>query len=308
VRPFWGTPVSLYCSHFEPLCLEDHMLKPSSPCTPSASDRQALRPDCANCFALCCTAFGFSRSADFAVDKPAGTPCSNLAADFSCTIHHSLRARGFHGCTVFDCFGAGQRVSQDLFGGESWLEHPATKEKMFAAFKVARQLHEMLWYLAEAIRRCFDPAAARDAARYSGTIEKAFGGGPDQLLALDVQELHAEVRSLLMAVSEEVRASYFATGDDQDPELRPGADLIGKDLRSRRLCGADLRGSYLIASDLRGSDLTAVDLLGADLRNAKLQGADLSRALYLTQPQINAARGDVRTLLPADLASPSHWR
>jgi hypothetical protein len=243
------------------------------------------------------------------MDKPAGTPCSNLAADFSCTIHHSLRARGFQGCTVFDCFGAGQRVSQDLFGGESWLEHPAKKEKMFSAFKVARQLHEMLWYLAEAQGRCFDPDASGDAAQFRGIIEEALVGGPDQLLALDVQELHAEVRSLLMAVSEEVRASYFATGDDHlDPVLRPGADLIGKDLRSRRLCGADLRGSYLIASDLRGSDLTAVDLLGADLRNAKLDGADLSKALYLTQPQINAARGDARTLLPADVASPSHWR
>jgi uncharacterized protein YjbI with pentapeptide repeats len=48
-------------------------------------------------------------------------------------------------------------------------------------------------------------------------------------------------------------------------------------------------------------------LLGAGLRNANLGGADLSRALYLTQPHINAARGDLRTLLPADLASPSHW-
>ena len=72
----------------------------------------ALRPDCSQCFALCCTAFGFARSADFAVDKPPATPCSNLAADFSCTIHDRLRVRGFAGCTVFDCFGAGQRLSQ----------------------------------------------------------------------------------------------------------------------------------------------------------------------------------------------------
>ncbi|MDQ0925297.1 hypothetical protein QF038_003805 [Pseudarthrobacter sp. W1I19] len=292
------------------------MPKPSShyPQTPyktpssAAPDRQALHPDCANCFALCCTAFGFTRSADFAVDKAAGTPCTNLAADFSCTIHHSLRARGFKGCTVFDCFGAGQRVSQDLFGGESWLERPVTKGKMFSAFKAARQLHEMLWYLAEAQVRTFDPEASRRAAILRSIIEKAVGGDPDGLLSLDVQELHAEVRSLLITVSEEVRASYFAAEDDHlGPDLRPGADLIGKDLRSRRLCGADLRGSYLIAADLRGSDLTAVDLLGADLRNARLEGADLSRALFLTQPQINAAQGNIRTLLPPDVASPSHW-
>ena len=72
-----------------------------------ARDRRSLRADCGNCFALCCTAFGFARSADFAVDKPAATPCQNLAADFSCTIHDRLRPRGFRGCTVFDCFGAG---------------------------------------------------------------------------------------------------------------------------------------------------------------------------------------------------------
>lgn len=156
--------------------------------------------------------------------------------------------------------------------------------------------------------RTFDPEASQRARVLRSIIEKAVGGDPDGLLSLDVQELHAEVRLLLMAVSEEVRASYFATGDDHlDPDLRPRADLSGKDLRSRRLCGADLRSSYLIAADLRGSDLTAVDLLGADLRNARLEGADLSRALFLTQPQINAAQGDLRTLLPADVAAPSHW-
>ena len=111
-----------------------------------------------------------------------------------------------------------------------------------------------------------------------------------------------------MEVSEEVRASYFATGDDHlESALKPGADLMGKNLKSRRLCGADLRGAYLIAADLRGSDLAGADLLGADLRDTRLDGADLSKALYLTQPQLNAARGSDGTLLPADLAMPPHW-
>jgi uncharacterized protein YjbI with pentapeptide repeats len=50
-----------------------------------------------------------------------------------------------------------------------------------------------------------------------------------------------------------------------------------------------------------------VDLLGADLRDARLEGADLSAALYLTQPQLNAARGSRSTRLPADLVQPPHW-
>jgi hypothetical protein len=182
--------------------LDDHMQTNSAkpaPLSPTL-DRQSLRPDCGNCFALCCTAFGFSRSADFALDKPAGAPCQNLAPDFSCTIHNSLRPRGFRGCTVFDCFGAGQKVSQGLFGGTSWREDPGTKEQMFAAFKAVRQLHEMLWHLAEARRRTFDPDVAHRAMELGATIGQAVDGGLQQLLALDVQDLHTQVRSTLMEV------------------------------------------------------------------------------------------------------------
>ncbi len=179
---------------------------------------------------------------------------------------------------------------------------------MFSAFKAARQLHEMLWYLAEAQARTFDQDTSSRAAQLRNRIEQALGGELSELLALDIPELHSQVRSMLMEVSEEVRAAYFATGDDHlDSALKPGADLMGKNLRSRRLCGADLRGAYLIAADLRGSDLAGADLLGADLRDARLEGADLSKALYLTQPQLNAALGSGGTLLPADLAMPSHW-
>ncbi len=51
--------------------------------------------------------------------------------------------------------------------------------------------------------------------------------------------------------------------------------------------------------------------MGADLRDADLAAADLSRALFLTSPQVHAARGDARTRLPtrlpARLARPGHW-
>ena len=273
-----------------------------------APDRASLRPDCGKCFALCCTAFGFTRSADFAVDKPAGTPCSNLDADFSCTIHDSLRPRGFPGCTVFDCFGAGQTVSQGLFGGKSWREHPDTSGDMFAAFRIVRQLNEMLWHLAEARRRTFDPETAEQAAELQTLIREAEQGSLPTLLGLDVPELHSRVRLILMEVSEEVRARYFAAGDAHlESALRPGADLMGGSFRSRQLCGANLRGAYLIAADLREADLSGADLLGSDLRDARLDGADLSQALYLTQPQLNSARGSRTTQLPPDLSVPEHW-
>lgn len=263
-----------------------------------------LRADCSNCFALCCTAFGFSRSIDFAEDKPAGTPCRNLASSFDCTIHDGLRARGFRGCTVFDCFGAGQAVSQRLFGGVSWRDRPGTRHQMFSAFSMMKQLHEMLWYLSEAQNRTYDPAGVRALA---STVSALTFGTVSELLSVEMGDLHGAVRDVLMSVSEEVRASYAAEGGAVDPRLFPGADLAGLDLRGNRLCGADLRGTCLIAVDLRGVDLAAVDLLGADLRDARLDGSDLSGALYLTQPQINAARGSATTVLPAALVASAHW-
>ena len=74
----------------------------------------ALRADCAQCVGLCCVAPAFAVSADFAIDKAAGQPCPNLQADFRCGIHAGLRDRGFRGCAVYDCFGAGQRVSRHV--------------------------------------------------------------------------------------------------------------------------------------------------------------------------------------------------
>lgn len=244
---------------------------------------------------------------DFAIDKPAGTPCRNLDSDFSCTIHDSLRPRGFRGCTVFDCFGAGQNVSQNLFQGVSWKADPGTAKDMFPAFKVVRQLHEMLWYLTEATNRTFDPDTSHHVNELRMTIEDVMGD-TQQVLSLNLGDMHARVRSVLMDVSEEVRSSYLATGDDHlDAAFVPGADLMGKKMKSRSLRGADLRGAYLIATDLRGCDLSGADLLGADLRDARLEGADLSKTLYLTQVQLNAAQGDAHTLLPSELDSPAHW-
>ena len=87
-----------------------------------------------------------------------------------------------------------------------------------------------------------------------------------------------------------------------------GADLTGADLRGASLRGASLRGACLVAADLAGADLARADLTGADLRAADLSGADLAGAIFLTQSQLDAARGDAGTSLPASLARPAHWR
>jgi hypothetical protein len=38
-----------------------------------------------------------------------------------------------------------------------------------------------------------------------------------------------------------------------------------------------------------------------------VRGADLGDALFLTQPQVGAARGDAATAIPPVLSRPAHW-
>ncbi|GGQ07641.1 pentapeptide repeat-containing protein [Streptomyces roseolilacinus] len=272
-----------------------------SPRTPH-TDRADLRADCASCFGLCCVALPFARSADFAADKPAGTPCGNLGGDFRCGIHARLRDSGYTGCTVFDCLGAGQKVSQVTFGGRDWRAEPDSARTMFAVFPVVRQLHELLRYAAEALDLAAARPVHRELRRHHDAIDALTRGDAQALLALDVPALRAEVNVLLLRASELARSGVPGRRRDHR-----GADLMGARLRGAKLRGASLRGAYLIAADLSGADLREADLIGADLRDADLSGADLTGALFLTQPQLTAARGDGATRIPATLRRPGHW-
>ncbi|GAA2752764.1 pentapeptide repeat-containing protein [Kitasatospora cinereorecta] len=269
---------------------------------PADRTRLDLISDCGSCFGLCCVALPFARSADFAANKDAGTPCRNLQADFRCGIHSSLRDKGYSGCTVFDCFGAGQKVSQVTFGGTDWRRDPETARQMFAAFPVMRQLHELLRYVDEALRLPAAKAVHGELRRAMETIDALTLRDAADLVETDVAAVRGPVGELLLRAGELVRARV--PGKKRNHR---GADLMGARLKGADLRGANLRGAYLIAADLRGADLRSADLIGADFRDADLRGADLTDALFLTQPQLNAAKGDATTRIPATLARPTHW-
>ncbi|ASU85867.1 pentapeptide repeat-containing protein [Nocardiopsis gilva YIM 90087] len=247
-------------------------------------------------------ALPFTASADFAVDKAAGQPCSNLQTDFRCGIHANLREKGFSGCTVFDCFGAGQKVSQVTYGGQDWRKAPETARQMFEVFPAMRLLHELLWYLTAALELPQARPIHDDLRCALDDTERLTHGSAEEILAVDVERHRQEVNELLLRTSELVRAEI--PGKKKNHR---GADLMGAKLKGANLRGADLRGALLIAADLRTADLRSADLIGVDFRDADLRGADLTGSIYLTQPQVNAAKGDAATRLPPDLARPSHW-
>lgn len=103
-----------------------------------------LRADCGRCRGLCCILLPFDADQGFAFAKDAGTPCTNLAADFSCTIHGELAERGFPGCARYECHGAGQYVSALLGLGARWFESEPLVREAYGLFATARTLHGSL--------------------------------------------------------------------------------------------------------------------------------------------------------------------
>lgn len=284
--------------------------KQNDPKIKNGTSFNSLRADCENCFGLCCVALPFAASADFAINKDGGTPCKNLQSDFRCGIHKNLREKGFKGCTVFECFGAGQKVSQVTFEGVDWKESSETKKKMFTVFPIMQQLHEMLSYLTEALKlEATRPihSELRRALDETGRLSQL---SPDLLLELDVPSHRANVNELFLQTSELVwmESHRQRKGSQKNKRINHrSAILMGANLKGADLRGANLRGAYLIAANLRGADLRAADLIGADLRDADLSGADLTGSIFLTQVQVNSAKGDTRTKLPYLLTRPAHW-
>jgi len=271
---------------------------------------QNLKADCKNCFGFCCVALYFSASEGFPIDKEAGKPCINLQSDFNCSVHNNLRKLGLKGCTSYDCFGAGQKTAQVTYGGRDWIKAPETAKEMFDVFLIMRQIHEMLWYLTEALTLKPPGQLEVELKAMLKETESLTLLSAESLLKFDLAKHGATVNSLIQNVSELVRSKVCS--EKKNPSKRKkilgrGLDLIGADLRKSDLKGENLRGAYLIAADLRGVDLSGVDLLGADLRDADLRGADLSNSIFVTQAQINTTKGDFETKLPNLLSRPVHW-
>ena len=271
---------------------------------------KSLKIDCEKCFGFCCVALYFSKTEGFPNDKDAGKPCINLKSDFKCSVHKNLREKGLKGCTAYDCFGAGQKVAQVTYGGKDWRENPQRAKQMFDTFLIMRQLHEMLWYLTDALNAEDNNIIQEEISHMIEETVKLTNLEDISIIELDLVSHRNKVNALLSKTSELVR---YNTNMGRKSTLkwkktiagRP--NFIGVDLKKTNLRGADLRGALLIAADLRGVDLSGADLIGADLRDADIRGTNLTNSIFITQGQINGAKGDSNTKLPVALTRPTYW-
>ena len=177
-----------------------------------------LRGDCAQCAALCCVALAFDRSALFGYDKPAGEPCANLCAEGRCAIHAERVVQGFAGCEAYDCLGAGQAVTQGLFGGKSWQDDPALLRPMMEAFAVMRQVHETRQLLDQAAGLALPRAAKATLRAQARRLEPTGGWAWADVASGRIERVVGEARAALRSL-----ASCLTTDGGRRPHAQSGS-------------------------------------------------------------------------------------
>lgn len=130
---------------------------------PTAGDPTSLKADCAACSGLCCVSPGFDAGDDFAFDKRALAPCRHLGTDNLCRIHETLTDQGFPGCAKFDCKGAGQYVTQQIFPRKRWRKDRETLEAVSEAYRRMRAICDVAELLH--LSASLPLSAAQEAAR-----------------------------------------------------------------------------------------------------------------------------------------------
>lgn len=229
--------------------------------------------DCAQCQGLCCIAYCFFKSDGFPENKVAEQACSHLTPSYRCDLHQDLAVMNLHGCMAYDCFGAGQRVSA--------LMNQGNQSHHFEAFRKAVQLHQIEWYLIEA-----------------ATLVSAKSLWPK--IEMQIKRLEAQMESLKQCAD----ASIEQLRNESNQLLRQAWQLVQNENQTSR----DWSMKYLMGKNFKNQSFFAVNFLAADLRDANFSGADLREALFLTQAQLNAAKGNPTTKLPCWLSMPQSWK
>ncbi len=152
------------------------------------------RADCSKCCGLCCVVPHFLTVQGFREDKRAELPCPHLVGDNRCSIHATRELHGYTACEGFDCFGAGQWITQDLFKGAGWRDTPDIGQAMFAAYRfwlprfAAAALLEAALPYVRADARCFI-AARMEQLSSTATV--------DADLCTDAVQLRRETLALI---------------------------------------------------------------------------------------------------------------
>ena len=252
------------------------------------SIQASLYTDCTKCRGLCCRALYFSRLDGFPHDKAPGVACRYLCDDYQCSIYHELKQKGLKGCQNYDCLGAGQAAVQ---------KDTPTDTDLFAVYLKLYPIHQMLWYLMEAVQMKETITFQPELQGHIRTLNSLRNQAWQNLLHANLDSLHEQTNRMLKRTIQQKQLQNHGLGDH----------LIGRRFTGQALRNTDFTMKPLLGADFSNCDLRGSCFLGCDLRDCTIAGSDLRGCFFLTQMQINSARGNMLTKLPENLKRPAHW-
>ena len=262
--------------------------------------RANLRIDCEKCSGLCCVALYCMKTDGFPENKESGIPCKHLMSNFKCDMHSRLASKQMKGCLSYDCFGAGQKVTQYHFSDTDWRANPGKSNEIYQTFLFTYQLYQMEWYLLESLTIVSGEPIKSEIEALITKNEQLTNQNSYRTLKLEIEEYKTKVNQVLKQVSN----LHFKTFSRKSKRK----DFLGKNFKRANLDGMDFSFALLIAADLEGCSLVGTSFLGADMRDTNIKNTDLNSSFYLTQMQINAAAGNANTKMPFYLNHPAYWQ
>ena len=263
---------------------------------------QSLKPDCSQCSGLCCTALFFSEMDGFPENKQAGKPCFNLHKNFRCKIHGELEKRKMKGCIGYDCFGAGQQVTQTIYSGQTWQNTPGLAKEIYDVYIAVFQLYQIRYFLLEVMS--INPAKMlrNNIKPLIEENEIICNSKPQDILKFHIENYRKKANVFLRQVCSLLPKNLCCLNK------KCPSDFLGRNFKNKDFSGLDLSTKLLIAADFNNCVFNGTIFLGADTRDADFSNADLSDAVFITQGQINSAEGNRNTKLPQYLDYPFTWR
>lgn len=261
-----------------------------------------LKVDCSKCSGLCCTALFFSKIDGFPENKTAGKPCTKLRKDYRCNIHNELEKRNMKGCIGYDCFGAGQHVTQYIYKGDTWQSSKEKAKEIFDVFICVFQLYQIRYFLEESTVIIPAKEFWNDIENLIKENEALCNSTPQGILNIDIEAYRNRINNILKQVSASVLKCFKSCDNNRL------MDFLGRSFKNRDMSGIDLSMKLLIAANFQGCKFHGTIFLGADTRDTNFSDADLREAVFLTQGQINSAKGNKNTKLPKHLDYPDTWK
>lgn len=119
-----------------------------------------------------------------------------------CNIHDDLGASGFLGCVRYTCFGAGQRVTEEVFKGQNWQQDHALLPPMLECFFIMTHIHELLVILTEANKLDLPEVKRESIMGYIKQLNPTDGWNVARLQGFEKTNLENEIREFFKSLQD----------------------------------------------------------------------------------------------------------